>query len=340
MKVVVTGGTGFLGRHTVWRLAAEGMEVVFTGRNRQAAAEVVGLSPAPVRWAELWHGRDDSAATLARAASGAGALVHCAALSAPWGDPATFHRANVLATVEVVAACASCGIPRLVHISTPGLYFDFKDRIGIREDHPLPEPANEYIRTKGIAETIVREAAIPETVILRPRALFGPWDATLMPRFLRVLSRGAVPLIHGGRALLDLTYISNAAGAIHSALTQKLPNHLCTYNLSNGTPLPFHELVEKVAAAFQLRRRTRRVPWLLAKALAAFSETSARLVHGREPPLTRYGAGILAFSQTLDIGAISRDLGYSPQVSIEQGLQIHAEWWRSHQGGALAGCTR
>jgi nucleoside-diphosphate-sugar epimerase len=337
MKVVVTGGTGFLGRHTVWRLAAEGMEVAFTGRSRCAAEEVCRLSPAPVRWVPLDHGRDDSAATLSKEASGAGALIHCAALSSPWGGADAFHRANVLGTADVVAACEGRAIQRLVHVSTPGLYFDFKDQTGLREDHPLPPPVNEYARTKGIAETLVRTASIAETVVLRPRALFGPWDTTLVPRFLRVLSTGPVPLIRGGHALLDLTYISNAVDAIHLALTRPLRRPCCTYNVSNGTPLPFKQLLEMVAAAFDLRLRTRQIPWLLAKALATLAEATAQVTRGPEPLLTRYGAGVLAFSQTLDISAISTDLGYSPKTSIEAGLHLHAEWWRASQSTGTAG---
>jgi len=331
MKVVVTGGTGFLGRHIVWRLASEGMDVVFTGRNRKSAEEVIRLSPAPVRWVPLEHGLENSSDRLSRAATVASAIIHCAALSSPWGEPAAFYNANVLSTAEAVAACQSTGIRRLVHISTPSLYFDFKNQLGIRECHPLPPPVNAYVRTKMLAETLVQKAFIPETVILRPRALFGPWDTTLMPRLLRVMKNGPIPLIHGGQALLDLTYISNAVDAVWRALTRTLPKPLCIYNVSNGSPLPLKDLLEKIATAFQLKLRTRHIPWFLANALATILETLSKLTHGSEPLLTRYGAGVLAFSQTLDISAISEDLGYSPQTSIEEGIRLHADWWKAHQ---------
>jgi nucleoside-diphosphate-sugar epimerase len=91
-----------------------------------------------------------------------------------------------------------------------------------------------------------------------------------------------------------------------------------------------------VAAAFELNLRTRQIPWLLAKAIATLAEGTALLTQGAEPLLTRYGAGILAFSQTLDISAISGDLGYSPNISIEEGLHLHAEWWRANQSAHTA----
>ncbi len=128
MKLLVTGGTGFLGRHLVWRAAAEGAEVVFTGRDAEAAGEVIRHAPAPVRWQPLEHGRDAAGRLLAEAARDADALVHCAALSSPWGRLADFQRANVASTAEVIAACKANGVRRLAHISTPSMYFGFKDR--------------------------------------------------------------------------------------------------------------------------------------------------------------------------------------------------------------------
>lgn len=331
MKVLVTGGSGFIGRHLVWRLAAEGCEVLFSGRNAQAAAEVIALSPAPVRWLSLDHGSPQAEALLADASQGCDAMVHCAALSSPWGSPQAFAQANLDSTAEVINACRVNQVRRLVHLSTPSLYFDFRDRLGIREDQPLPHPVNDYARSKAQAEVLLGQAGLGECVILRPRAVFGPWDATLMPRLLRVMQRGAIPLMRGGRAQLDLTCIDNLVQAVWLALTRPLPRALCVYNLSNGTPLSFKELLEKMARQFDLPLRTRRLPWRLVDRVAYLLELRARLGNGAEPLITRYGAGVLAFSQTLDISAIERELGYRPVISQEQGIAQHAQWWLAQQ---------
>ena len=103
MKLVVTGGTGFLGRHLVWRAAAEGADVVFTGRSAKAADEEIRRAPTPVRWQALEHGDTSAEPLLNTAACDADAIVHCAALSSPWGRYEDFHRANVVSTAEVVA---------------------------------------------------------------------------------------------------------------------------------------------------------------------------------------------------------------------------------------------
>lgn len=327
MKILVTGGTGFVGRHIVWRLAELGHDIIFTGRNADAAQDVIAHARAPVRWQQANHGNAE--AMLINIGQGVDAIVHSAALSSPWGKYADFFSANVTSTREVLATCAANNIQRLVHISTPSLYFDFSDRLNINEQAPLPTPVNDYAKTKALAEQLVLQSAVPERVILRPRAIFGPWDNTLMPRILRVMQAGAIPLMRGGKALLDITYVENLVDAIELSLTQPLPASVQTYNLTNGDPQPLHSLLAQMAEAFSLPLRTRQLPWWLVSGIAQTLELTARATHGREPKITRYGAGVLAFSQTLDISAIRRDLGYQPKISIAEGMRRHAAWLKN-----------
>jgi nucleoside-diphosphate-sugar epimerase len=332
MNIVVTGGTGFIGRHITWHLAAQGHDVQFTGRNALAAAEVIRHSPAAVRWLAVDHGTPAAARTLRDATQGCSAIVHCAALSSPWGTPQAFADANVTSTEDVLQACQTNAVKRLVHLSTPSLYFAFRDRLNVSEHDPLPPPVNEYARSKALAETRVHEAGLDEAVILRPRAVFGPWDGTLMPRLLRVMQRGPLPLMRGGQAQLDLTCVANLVHAVWLSLTQPLPRAVCTYNVSNGTPLTFEDLLHRVAEQFRLNLRTRRLPWRVVDAVARVLETSARLRGSGEPLLTRYGAGVLAFSQTLDLSAIRHELGYRPVQTQDEGIRQHADWWLAQQG--------
>ncbi|MDA3876996.1 MAG: NAD(P)-dependent oxidoreductase [Halothiobacillus sp.] len=336
MKILVTGGTGFLGRHLVWRFAASGADVVFTGRRALSAAEVCHQSPKPVRWQPVTHGAPDAESVLTRATEQADVVVHCAALSAPWGRTEDFYRSNVASTSEVLAACHATGVRRLIHISTPSLYFDFKDHLNIREDQRLPQPANEYVRTKAYAETLIRANPAPETVILRPRGLFGPWDQALVPRLLRVMQNGGIPLMRGGRIKLDLTYIDNAVEAVWLAATQPLPASLVTYNVTNGEPRELSALLGLMAQEFRIPLRTQPMPWKVVDLMARGLETAAQLNNGKEPPFTRYSAGMLAFSQTLDISAVRSALGYQPDVTISEGIRRHAEWWRGRPGSTSA----
>ena len=195
----------------------------------------------------------------------------------------------------------------------------------------LPEPANNYVRTKLAAEALVKQSGLPEVVVLRPRALFGPWDQTLLPRLLRVMAKGAMPIMRNGPIQLDLTYIDNAVEAVWLALTKPVPRAVSTYNVSNGEPRELLDVLNRMAQEFGLPLRTRKVPWPMVDLIARGMEIAARFGGGNEPPLTRYSAGVLAFSQTLDLSALRNDLGWQPLVSIDEGIHRHARWWREHQ---------
>lgn len=331
MNILVTGGTGFLGRHVVWRLAELGHQVTFTGRQHDKAQEVIEGSVSLVSFVEMEHGAVGSKHALTQLAQGMQAVVHCAALSSPWGAADDFYKANVKSAEEVITACEINAIKRLVHISTPSLYFDFSDRLNVREDDQLPKPVNEYARTKAQAELLLTQARIPEIVILRPRALFGPCDDTLMPRLLRVIENGAVPLMRGGQSLLDITYIDNAVEAIILSLFKPLPRKLSIYNVTNGEPYVLNDLLAMLAEKFELSFKSRRIPWPLVSGVARLLELWSRFSRGKEPAITRYSAGVLAFSQTLNIESISEELGYHPAVTIEEGLTRHAQWYFQEQ---------
>lgn len=328
MRILVTGGTGFLGRHLVWRFADAGHEVVFSGRDPGKAREVSTRASRPVVFVPIEHGSTIAHTTLTRAASGADAIVHCAALSSPWGRRADFHTANVRSTEEVLAAAQANGVARLVHISTPSLYFQFRDRLAVREDEPLPSPVNDYAATKAAAERLVGAAPVP-SVILRPRGIFGAWDETLLPRLLRLLCRERFPLFNGGEALIELTYVDNVVDAVELALA--LPNPAGDiFNISNGQPRRAVDLFAQLAHTFHLPWRPRHVPLAAGLALAGVCEFAGRLTRNWEPPITRYSVGTVAYSQTLDLRRAQERLGYAPNVDLDEAIRRTSAW--IHEG--------
>jgi nucleoside-diphosphate-sugar epimerase len=260
--------------------------------------------------------------------------VHCAALASPWGRRQSFERSNVDAVDEVLSACREQGVARLVHISSPSIYFDFADRLQVREDSPLPIPVNEYARTKRVAEERILLAALPHSIILRPRAIFGPWDNALLPRLLRLVRLGRVPLLRGGRALIDMTYVDNVVDAIEASLD--LPANPVgaepVFNISNGEPIEVGDLFARISAAFGLPLETAPRPYFAADLAARLLEAAARLAPGWEPPFTRYSLGAIAFSQTLDLSRAASLLGYRPRVSLDEGIHRTSLWWRETMG--------
>lgn len=331
MKVVVTGGTGFLGRHVVWRLASRGHDVAFTGRSARAAAAVEALAGGDVAFTPVDHGDARARAALDALCADADAIVHCAALAAPWGRRQAFERSNVAATDEVLAACHVRGVAKLVHVSSPSICFDYADRLGIREDDPLPPPVNDYARTKRLAEERVLAAGLPHAVVLRPRAIFGPWDNALLPRLVRLMRLGRLPLLRGGRALVDLTYVDNVVDAVEAALA--LPASPAgvrpVFNVSNGEPVEVRDLFARIAQAFSMRVDAAPRPYAVADLAARLMEAGARLAPGWEPPFTRYSLGAIAFSQTLDLSRAHAVLGYRPRVGLDEGIRRTSAWWNA-----------
>lgn len=331
MKLLVTGGTGFLGRHLVWRLADLGHDVCFSGRDVRKARIVTENASRAVTFIRLSHGAPDAYAALACASAGIDAVIHCAALSSPWGRSNDFHDANVRSTEEVLAAMQANGVTRLVHISTPSIYFQFRDRLGVREDEPLPPPVNRYAETKREAERLVRNAPV-SAVILRPRGIFGAWDETLLPRLLRLMRKKRFPLFNGGDALIDLTYVDNAVDAILLALALRDPAG-GTFNISNGQPQRAGDLFAHLAQTFGLPWRPLHVPLGAGLALARMCELAGGVARGWEPPLTRYTVGTVAYSQTLDLQGAREHLGYVPKVDIAEGISRTAAWMQAGAGG-------
>jgi len=341
MVVVVTGATGFLGGAVVRRLVRDGESVVATGRRAAALAALRSPFVETVSAALEERSAVDAVfraaakSSRASATSGGGgtidSVVHCAALSAPWGPRAAFQAANVTATENVLAAALEAGVRRFVHVSTPAIYFDGGDRRDVREDAPLPRPAGHYQRTKLAAEHAVERAVARglDALVLRPRALFGPGDTTIFPRLLRALESGRLPVIGSGENRVDLTYVDNAAHAV--ALALRAPAALAgrRYNVTNGEPVPLWPLLTRLATALGLAPPTKRIQRRTAHLVAGGLELAHSLLRlEREPLLTRYTVGLLAADTTLDIGAAQRDLGYAPLVGVEEGIESFLRWWR------------
>ncbi len=242
------------------------------------------------------------------------------------GPEQAFQRANVDGTRHVLASARASGARRFVHISTPSVYFRFTDQLDVREDLPLGEPVNSYARTKRQAERLVLAETTLDPILLRPRGLYGAGDTALLPRLLKAAASRALPLLRDGAAVTDLTHVDDVVSAVEAALDlPPMPNagpERRVFNISGGQPLPIREIVEAAAVRTGLSIRWRPLPVSLALGAARVSETICRLLPNRpEPPVTAYGIGIFAFSQTLDLSAARDTLGWSPRIDFQTGLE-------------------
>lgn len=326
MRILVTGATGFLGMRLALRLQQMGHDVTGIGRDRSKGQALEG---AGIRFREA--DLADEQAMLA-ACAGQDLVFHSGALSSPWGRYEAFYAANVLGTRHVAEGCIRQGVGRLVHVSTPSLYFDYRHRLSVSEGEPLPaRPVNHYAATKLLAEGEVDRAhgrGLP-VITIRPRAIFGPGDQAILPRLIRANRRGRVPLVDGGRAMIDVTYVENVVDALLLCMKAPVGALGRKYNITNGEPMELRQLLHLLFTQLDEPLHSVSLPWQVAYGIAGAMELAARLGGGeREPMLTRYSVGVLARSQTLDISAAREELGYQPRVSIAEGLEEFVRWWR------------
>lgn len=313
MEILITGGSGFLGGHTGAACLRHGHRVRLLGRDFAPVRELVAQGAVPVE-ADL---RDRAAVKCA--CQGVETVIHAGALSAPWGARRDFFAINVEGTRAVLAGCRAAGVRRLIYVSSPSVVFDGRDQRNASEDLPYPRRfASVYSETKKLGEDLVRNVTDLETVILRPKAIFGPGDRALLPRLVDAARQGRLPQIGDGRNLVDLTYVENVADALLLTLDAcaVVGN---TYTITNGEHVPLWPTIRMIMQRLKIRHVPRRVPLGLVLVAAWGMELRARIT-GREPLLTRYSAAILARTQTYDISAARRDLGYVPRVSVADGI--------------------
>lgn len=329
MKVLVTGGGGFLGKAVVRVFLDQGWQVRSFSRAAHRQLETLGVE----------HRRGDlaDAAAVKSAAAGCDLVCHTAAKAGIWGPFRDFYQVNVQGTTNVIAACREQGIRRLVYTSSPSVVFDGTDMEGADESVPYPEHYHAfYPRTKAEAERLVLQANRPDlaTVALRPHLIWGPEDNHLVPRILQRGRQGRLRRIGSKECLVDTIYIDNAARA-HLLAAERLhaasPVAGKVYFLSQGEPLPLWTIVDRMLAAAGLPPVTKRISPRAAYALGWFLEkiyAGCRLPG--EPPMTRFLASELSTAHWFDISAARRDLGYQPDISIDQGME-HLRTWLQQQ---------
>jgi nucleoside-diphosphate-sugar epimerase len=179
---------------------------------------------------------------------------------------------------------------------------------------------NDYAATKRASEEEARRFA-GDVFIARPRAIFGPGDRQLLPRFLAAARRGSLPLLRGGKAVTDLTFVDSFSDAL-LAMAQAPATLAGTYNISQGQPIAVRSLAERLLGGLGVAVRWRTLPAPLAFAGARLIETLARLdpLH-REPPVTAYGLGLLSYSLTLDLRQAREKLGWHPPIDLDAALE-------------------
>lgn len=326
MKVLVTGGSSLIGVGLAAALNARGNDVVVQQRSRSRALEQIEVRQ------ELGDIRDPD--VVIRAAAGCDAIVHLAAKVGVVGAWQEYRSVNVDGTRNVLGAARRHGIAQVVHVSSPSVAHGGEPIVGGAADAPvLGRRRAWYPESKAMAEIDALAAASDAlgVVAIRPHLVWGPGDTQLVGRIVERASTGRLALVGGGRALVDTTYIDNAVGALVAALDAVAPGARCSgqaYVVSNGEPRTIRELVEGICLAAGVPFAPRTVSLRIGRSLGAVVERAWPLLHRTdEPPLTQFLAEQLGTAHWFDPRPARDDLGWTPTVSIDDGLARLADWF-------------
>ncbi len=324
MKVLVTGGGGFLGKAIAKRLINRGDRVRSFSRGHYPELRRLGI--------DVQRGDLADKNAVMSAVKGCDAVFHVAAKTGIWGAYRSYYETNVTGTENIIDACRKNRVSRLVYTSSPSVIFAGGNMEGVNESAPYPKTyLTHYPKTKAKAERRVLSANDTDlaTVALRPHLIWGPGDPNFLPQFIERRKSGRLAKLGGQPHLVDCIYIDNAADAHILAADRLHPNSSISgkaYFISQGEPIDIGELMDRILGAAGLAPIDRTVPASLAYAAGCLLEMIYGILRLQgEPPMTRFLAKQLSTSHWFDMSAARIELGYSPAISIEEGLRRLAE---------------
>ncbi|MBP7147878.1 MAG: NAD(P)-dependent oxidoreductase [Acidobacteria bacterium] len=319
MRVLVTGGSGFVGSHVVERLLDAGHAVRVLVRR---ASDTAALR---ARGVELAVGELQDPASLRRAADGAEWVIHCAAKLAGHSEHELLA-VNVDGTRNLAQACAAAkSVRRFVHVSSLAAGGPSTALAPLDEDRPA-RPLTWYGRSKLASEHVLADFAALRPVIVRPPIVYGPRERELL-RLFRSARRGVLPVVGSGRKLYSLVFVADLVDALlRAAASEAVASRV--YYAGAPEPVSWEGFCRAVAAAVGRRAVLLRLPEALGVGLARANGALARL-RGRTTLLD--GQKALEMRQpawTCDSSRARRELGWTAGTPLADGLAATAGWYR------------
>jgi len=328
MKVLVTGGGGFLGRRIVELLVERGDEVSFLARGHYPEVEAIGAKGLQVDLCD--------AEAVSAAVHGMDAIIHVAAKAGYYGPLESYRCINVDGTRNLLDAAERHDVGRLVYTSTPSVIGYAHESENAPRDVPYAEEHwSPYPATKAEAEQMVLAANSPQiaTVALRPHLIFGPRDNNLMPRVVQRAATGKLAIIGDGQNKVDMTYVDNAAWAHLDAL-DALTDHTAphagkAYFISNDDPVFLWDWLNDFFEELDVPRVKRKISLRMATGIGNIMEWSWKTFKlSGEPRMTKFVAAGLAKSHWYDMSPAKADFGYHIRVPMSEATAATVKWFR------------
>jgi len=326
LNILVTGSTGFIGNKLVHRLAENQHYVTATGRSKtNTLPEYIKYKVADLLFPEDCH----------QVVQGADIVIHCAGVAGAWGAWDRYQKGNIVSTENLLEACKKSGVSCFINLSSPSVYFDYKDQFNLTESFVPKRFSNHYARSKYLAEQLVYKSQTDDFKIisLRPRGVIGAGDKNWLPRIIDM--QKAKRLIKPGSkgAIVDFTSIENLLDAIELCLETSRDNWGHCYNITNGRPENLWDVIGWALHQMDMATKIKTLPRPFVMALARASEYYHQLRQSeKEPSLLPIKVGVASYSMTMDISKAQKKLGYKPKISTKQSINNFTHWWKSLQG--------
>jgi nucleoside-diphosphate-sugar epimerase len=326
----VTGGSGFIGGRLLERLRADGWSLKALARSPSSGQKVRDKGAEPV------EGDLEDEAALHAGAEGCDVAFHAAAQLGEWGSRKDFERVNVDGTRKVLRACREAGVRRFVHVGTEAALIAGEPLVNVDESAPLrPDSKALYCATKAMAEQAVRDANGDglETVVVRPRLVWGSGDTTIMPSLVKTMKAGRFAWIGGGRHRTSTTHVDNTVHGLVLGAEKGRPGGV--YFVTDGEPVVFREFITELVATQGVEAPDRNMPAPVARMAAAVCERIWRTFRlGGAPPVTRLAVWLSSQECTIDTSRAQAELGYAPVRTIADGMSELREGRRSRAEAA------
>jgi nucleoside-diphosphate-sugar epimerase len=316
-QAFVTGGSGFIGGRLIERLHSEGWRVRALARSQSSAEKVRALGADPV------EGDLEDSDALRAGAEGSDVVFHAAAHLGEWGPRDEFMRVNVGGTKNVLAACREAGVRRIVHVGTEAALLVGQPLVNADENVPLrPDSKAIYSATKAMAEQAVRDANSDalETVVVRPRLVWGRGDTTILPSLVEAVKGGRFAWIGGGRHRTSTTHVENTVHGLILGAEKGKPGGV--YFVTDGDPVVFRDFITELLATQGVEVPDRNMPASLAKVAAVAAESVWRILPLKgNPPVTRLAVWLSSLECTIDTSHAQSEVGYRPVKTIAEGME-------------------
>jgi len=325
MNILITGGTGFIGRYLVKELASQGALCRVLIRLTSDTSALNGIAGV-----ELWKGDLTQLQTLVGIAEGIDYVFHLAAeghVSAMSEEAFNkFTKVNVDGTINLLTECRSHNVKKFVHFSSTAAMGLIKKQVVNETD--APRPVTPYQKSKLKSEKVAlklgKDFAIP-TVVVRPCMIYGIGGKGEFYKISQLMRKGMFPRVGRGRNLTPLIHVTDVVQGAIKAMRNGISGEV--YLLASDCSIDLNEMRHFIMQAWGTKAIYPYVPVRFALCVAWCLEFLAKLT-GKAPIATRQNVISTACDRQFSIEKAKRKLGYTPQISFREGILETVNWFK------------